>query len=169
MIVEGPAVVVPGDNIDTDVLYPGAYLNIDDPGEMRAHLFEGLDASLQDKLTPGCVLVVGDNFGTGSSREHVPLGMKAFEVSCVVGVSFARIFYRNCINLGLPVVVCPDAARAIGDGDEMRIDLDEGRITVGDQEFYIAPVPQFMRDMLSSGGLVQWGRAKLEGEVAGGG
>jgi 3-isopropylmalate/(R)-2-methylmalate dehydratase small subunit len=168
MIVEGPAVVVPGDNIDTDVLYPGAYLNIDDPREMKPHLFEGLDASLRDKLTPGCVVIVGENFGTGSSREHVPLGMKAFEVGCVVGVSFARIFYRNCFNLGLPAVVCPDAARAIGDGDEMRVDLNEGRIVAGDREFHIAPVPQFMRNMLSSGGLVEWGRARLEGELTGG-
>lgn len=162
MIVEGPAVVLTGDNIDTDVLYPGAYLNIDDPREMSAHLFEGIDASFQERLSPGCVLIVGANFGTGSSREHVPLAMKAFEVGCLIGVSFARIFYRNCINQGLPTVVCPDAAKTVGDGDELRIDLDAGRISVGERKFDTAPVPRFMRDMLSLGGLVQWGRARLE-------
>src|SRR5680860_626863 len=112
MIIEGTAVVVEGDNIDTDVLYPGSFLNIDDPDAMKPYLFEGLDPSIRDRLEPSCVLVVGDNFGSGSSREHVPLAMKAWGVGCVLGHSFARIFHRNCINLGLPVVTSPEAAAA---------------------------------------------------------
>jgi 3-isopropylmalate/(R)-2-methylmalate dehydratase small subunit len=158
VIIEGPAVLVEGDNIDTDVLYPGSFLNIDDPAAMKPYLFEGLDPSLRRRLTPSCVLVVGDNFGSGSSREHVPLAMKAWEVGCVLGRSFARIFHRNCINLGLPVVTSPDAAAAARAGSPVRIDTDEGVVEVSGASFDIAPIPAFMVEMIDSGGLVEWVR-----------
>jgi 3-isopropylmalate/(R)-2-methylmalate dehydratase small subunit len=152
---------VSGDNIDTDVLYPGPFLNIDDPMEMRKYLFQGLDPSLRQKLKPGCVLVVGSNFGAGSSREHVPLAMKAWEVGCILGASFARIFYRNCINQGLPAIVCPEAANAARDGSSIRVDLDAGVITVEGVDHKGIPIPPFMREMIEAGGLVPWGRARL--------
>ena len=110
MRVEGVALVVEGDNVDTDVMYPGAYLNVEDPDEMAQYLFEGFDPTLRERLVEGTILVVGSNFGIGSSREHVPLAMKGSGIRGVVGRSFARIFYRNCVNLGLAIVACPAAA-----------------------------------------------------------
>ena len=162
MIIEGTAVTVEGDNIDTDVLYPGSFLNIDDPDAMKPYLFEGLDPSIRDRLEPSCVLVVGDNFGSGSSREHVPLAMKAWGVGCVLGHSFARIFHRNCINLGLPVVTSPQAAAAAVSGQRIRIDTDAGAIEVSGERYEIAPLPEFMTEMIDSGGLVEWVRARLQ-------
>lgn len=162
MIIEGTAVVVEGDNIDTDVLYPGSFLNIDDPDAMKPYLFEGLDPTIRDRLEPSCVLVVGDNFGSGSSREHVPLAMKAWGVGCVLGHSFARIFHRNCINLGLPVVTSPRAAAAAVAGTRIHIDTDDGAIEVSGERYEIAPLPEFMTEMIDSGGLVEWVKARLE-------
>ena len=107
MTVEGRALVVHGDNVDTDVMYPGSFLNIEDPDEMATVLFEGFDPTLRERLVAGTILVVGANFGIGSSREHVPLAMKGERDHRVVGRSFARIFYRNCVNLGLAIVACP--------------------------------------------------------------
>ena len=163
MMIAGKAVVVPGNDVDTDVLYPGSFLNIDEPSEMKRHLFEGLDPRLRDDLEPGCVLVVGENFGSGSSREHVPLAMKASGVECVLGVSFARIFHRNCINLGLPVVVCPEAARAAAPGSKIAIDTEAGRVDVDGDGFDAPAIPPFMLEMMSSGGLVPWVRRRLDG------
>jgi 3-isopropylmalate/(R)-2-methylmalate dehydratase small subunit len=162
VIIEGTAVMVEGDNVDTDVLYPGSWLNIDDPDAMKPYLFEGLDPSIRDRLEPSCVLVVGDNFGSGSSREHVPLAMKAWGVGCVLGHSFARIFHRNCINLGLPVVTSPQAAAAAVSGQRIRIDTDAGAIEVSGERYEIAPLPEFMTEMIDSGGLVEWVRARLQ-------
>ena len=163
MIIEGKAVVIDKDNIDTDVLYPGTYLSIDDPEKMKPYLFEGLDPSLRDQLDGPTILVVGENFGAGSSREHVPHAMKASQIVCVVGKSFARIFHRNCLNLGLPIITQPDVAAAAKLGAEIRIDTDSGEIEVDGERFKTAPVPPFMRDMLSSGGLIPWARQKLAG------
>lgn len=161
MIVSGKAVPVPGTNIDTDVLYPGIYLNIDDPELMKPYLFEGLDPSLRDQLVGDTVLVVGENFGMGSSREHVPLAMKASGVRCVVGSSFARIFYRNCINLALPAITCPQAAQAAKPGSEISVDAAAGKVTVDGREFVAAPVPPFMLEMLERGGLIPWAQHNL--------
>ena len=161
MIVDGKAAIVSGDNIDTDVLYPGIYLNIDDPAQMKPYLFEGLDASLRDHLVGDTVLVVGDNFGMGSSREHVPLAMKAWGVRAVLGRSFARIFYRNCVNLGLPAIVCPEAAAAASPGAQISIDVAKGVVAVSDRHFQAAPTPAFMLEMLERGGLVPWAQNKL--------
>ena len=161
MIVSGKAVPVPGTNIDTDVLYPGIYLNIDDPELMKPYLFEGLDPSLLGQLSGDTVLVVGENFGMGSSREHVPLAMKAWGVRCVIGSSFARIFYRNCINLALPAITCPQAAQAAKPGSEISVDAAAGKVTVDGREFVAAPVPPFMLEMLERGGLIPWAQHNL--------
>jgi 3-isopropylmalate/(R)-2-methylmalate dehydratase small subunit len=161
VIVSGKAVVVPGANVDTDVLYPGIYLNIDDPELMKPYLFEGLDKSLQEQLVGDTVLVTGPNFGMGSSREHVPLAMKAWGVRCVLGSSFARIFYRNCINLALPAISCPEAAQAAGPGSDISIDAAAGKVVVDGQEFAAVPVPPFMLEMLERGGLIPWARHRL--------
>jgi 3-isopropylmalate/(R)-2-methylmalate dehydratase small subunit len=160
MRIAGTAVVIGEDNVDTDVLYPGTYLNVDDPEAMSAHLFEGLDPGLREQMAPDTILVVGENFGAGSSREHVPLAMKASGVTCLVGKSFARIFRRNCLNLGLPLVDCPDAVTAAGDGSQVEIDLDGGVVTVDGDAFEIAPMPDFMRRMVTSGGLIAWLRER---------
>jgi 3-isopropylmalate/(R)-2-methylmalate dehydratase small subunit len=161
MKIGGKAVVVPGTNVDTDVLYPGIYLNIDDPELMKPYLFEGLDPALRDQLVGDTVLVVGENFGMGSSREHVPLAMKASGVRCVIGSSFARIFYRNCINLALPAVSCPAAAEAAKPGSQISIDAAAGKVSVDGKEFTAAPVPPFMLEMLERGGLISWAQHKL--------
>ena len=160
MIIEGHGVVIPGDNVDTDVMYPGQYLNIEDPERMKSYLFEGYDPALREQLGDGAIIVTGRNFGIGSSREHVPLAMKAWGVRCVLGTSFARIFRRNCINLGLPVLECPDAAQAARPGSSVRIDTDTGEVIVDEQPFWAQPVPRFVRDLQNAGGLVHWARLR---------
>ena len=156
MLLAGRAVLISADNVDTDVLYPGSFLNIEDPELMSPHLFEGLDPALRAEMRPETILVVGENFGTGSSREHVPLAMKASGVSCLVGKSFARIFRRNCLNLGLPLVDCPEAVSRASTGAEMVVDFDGGVVAVDGSEFAIAPMPDFMRRMVDAGGLIPW-------------
>ena len=144
------------DNVDTDVLYPGVLPQHRGPRADGAHLFEGLDPALRDAMGPDTILVVGENFGTGSSREHVPLAMKASGVSCLVGESFARIFRRNCLNLGLPLVDCPDAVAHAATGACVEVDFDGGVVTVDGERFTSAPMPDFMREMLDAGGLIPW-------------
>jgi len=163
MNLEGRAVIVHGDDIDTDVLYPGQFLNVTDIAQMAQHLFEGLDPSLRDQLGGDTALVVGSNFGAGSSREHVPQAMAASGVRFVVGKSFARIFYRNCINLGLPVVIAPEAVPAAQSGSRLLLDLDAGTIEVDGAPIAIMPVPQFMREIFDAGGLVPWMRTQRGG------
>lgn len=158
MIVTGRAVRVPGDDVDTDVLYPGPFLNVQEPEQMKAHLFEGLDPALRDRLVGDTVLVVGENFGSGSSREHVPRAMQASGVRCLVGKSFARIFYRNCINLGLLALVSPDAAAAARDDASVEIDPGRGLIRVDGESFEARPVPPFILETIELGGLVEWAR-----------
>ena len=159
MIVSGRAVVIREDNVDTDVLYPGAYLNVTDVDEMTRYLFEGLDPSLRDELGGDTILVVGCNFGAGSSREHVPQAMRASGVRALVGESFARIFYRNCINLGLPAFLSADAAAAAKTGSTVEIDTG-GESTVDGTAFPTPPLPGFMLDLLERGGLEPWVRAQ---------
>ena len=159
--LEGRAVVIRQDNVDTDVLFPGQFLNITDVDKMVPHLFEGLDPTLRDQLQGPTALVVGSNFGAGSSREHVPQAMSASGIRFLVGKSFARIFYRNCINLGLPPVIAPEAVDAAQPGSHVEFDLDAGLVTVDGTPFEIAPVPDFMRDMFRAGGLVPWVRERL--------
>jgi 3-isopropylmalate/(R)-2-methylmalate dehydratase small subunit len=160
VIVEGHAVVVAGDDLDTDVMYPGAFLNIEDPAEMAAHLFEGYDPALRARLTGDTILVVGANFGIGSSREHVPQAMKANGIRGVVGRSFARIFYRNCVNLGLAAVACPDAVDAAVDGSRVAIDT-AGAVEVDGRRFAAPPAPPFLLELGAAGGLVEWTAARV--------
>jgi len=161
VIVEGRAVVIQGDDVDTDVMYPGAYLNIDDPEKMKPYLFEGFDPSLRDQLGEDAIIVTGRNFGIGSSREHVPQAMKAWGVRCVLGRSFARIFRRNCVNLGLPSVECAEAAEAAKADSRIRIDTDTGEVEVDGQRFQAAPIDPFVLELQDSGGLVPWAQEKL--------
>lgn len=156
MIVEGRAIVIPRDDVDTDVLYPGKYLNVLDTAEMAKYLFDGLDPSLREQLGGDTVLVAWSNFGTGSSRENVPLAMKAAGIRCVLARSFARIFHRNCINLGLPAIASPDAVAAAKPGSQIRVELETGTITVDGASYEARPLPPFMLALLSAGGLVPW-------------
>ncbi len=156
MKLQGRAVVIRQDNVDTDVLYPGAYLNVTDVEKMTEYLFEGLDPALRDELGGETALVVGSNFGAGSSREHVPQAMSASGIRFLVGKSFARIFYRNCINLGLPVVIAPDAVGAASPGSALELDLEGGVVAVDGRVFAVTPVPAFLQEMFAAGGLVPW-------------
>jgi 3-isopropylmalate/(R)-2-methylmalate dehydratase small subunit len=162
VIVTGRAVVIRQNDVDTDVLYPGAYLNITEVEEMKPYLFEGLDPSLRDQLGGDTILVVGSNFGSGSSREHVPQAMRAWGVRALVGESFARIFYRNCINLGLPAFWNGQAAAAAEPGSAIEIDT-AGTITVDGTVFETPALPSFMQDLLERGGLEDWVRAQVAG------
>lgn len=156
MIVEGRAVVIAGDDVDTDVMYPGQYLNLDDPEEMKPYLFEGYDPSIRTELGRDAIIVTGRNFGIGSSREHVPLALKAWGVQAVVGHSFARIFRRNCVNLGLPVLEAPAAAAAARRGSRIRIDTETGEIAVDGSRYEAAAVAPLVGELQASGGLVPW-------------
>jgi len=156
VIVEGVAVVIPGDDVDTDVMYPGAFLNIEDPEQMKDHLFDGYDPSLRDLLGPDAIVVTGRNFGLGSSREHVVQALKAWGVPALVGESYARIFRRNCVNLGLPIFEAPDAARAAKPGSRIRIDTDGGEIDVDGSTFPAPAVPAIVAEVRAAGGLIPW-------------
>ncbi len=159
MIVEGTAVLVPGDDLDTDVMYPGAFLNVEDPVEMAPHLFEGYDPALRERLGEGSILVVGANFGIGSSREHVPQAMKANGVRGVVGGSFARIFFRNCVNLGLAISACPEAAAAARDGSHVVIDTS-GAVEVDGIRHPAPPAAALLLE-IGETGLVEWTAQRL--------
>lgn len=161
MILRGRAVVIPEANVDTDVLFPGEFLNVQDPEKMKEHLFEGYDPALREQLDGDTVLLTGENFGAGSSREHCPLAMKHSGIRCVVGKSFARIFFRNCVNLGLPILACPGAAQAGRPGSIVRVDTDSGEIEVDGQRFQAEPLHDFMHGLVAAGGLVPWTREQL--------
>jgi 3-isopropylmalate/(R)-2-methylmalate dehydratase small subunit len=161
MTIEGVALVVPGDDLDTDVMYPGAYLNVEDPELMAQHLFEGFDPTLRERLADGTILVVGANFGIGSSREHVPLAMKGSGVRGVVGRSFARIFHRNCVNLGLAIAACPAAVDAALDGSRIAID-PAGAVVVDGVAFEAPAAAPLVRELGAAGGLVAWTASRLE-------
>lgn len=165
MIVEGKAVVIPEDDVDTDVMYPGAQLNIEDPEQMKQYLFEGYDPSLREQLGGDAVIVTGANFGIGSSREHVPQAMKAWGVRCVLGKSFARIFRRNCVNLGLPIVTCPEAADAAAPGSQVRVDTDTGEVEVDGRTFQAGAIDPFTLELVGEGGLIPWARRRVREEA----
>lgn len=165
MIVEGRAIVIGEANVDTDVLFPGEYLNVDDPEKMKEHLFEGYDPALREQLDGDTVLAVGENFGAGSSREHVPLAMKHSGIRCVVGKSFARIFFRNCVNLGLPIVACAGAVDAARPGSRIRLDTDTGDVDVDGTAFRAAPLPELVQTLVAAGGLVPWASGRLAEEA----
>jgi 3-isopropylmalate/(R)-2-methylmalate dehydratase small subunit len=152
-----------GRDIDTDVIIPARYLNTSDPAELAKHCMEDLDAGFVGKVEPGDILVAEENFGCGSSREHAPISIKAAGVSVVIAKSFARIFYRNAINTGLPIMEAPDAVDAISDGDQVTVDADTGLITneTTGQSFSAQPFPPFVKNIIESGGLVEATKAKL--------
>ncbi|MBP3249646.1 MAG: 3-isopropylmalate dehydratase small subunit [Ruminococcus sp.] len=146
-----------GDNVDTDVIIPARYLNSSDPKELAAHCMEDLDSTFASRVEPGTIIAAGLNFGCGSSREHAPIAIKASGVSLVIAKSFARIFYRNAINIGLAIVECPEAAQAIEEGHRVEADMDSGIIrdlTTG-QEFSAEPFPEFVQRIIENGGLIQ--------------
>ncbi len=154
-----------GDNVDTDQIIPARYLNTTDPAELAAHCMEDADPEFPGKVRPGDILVAGRNFGCGSSREQAPLSLKAAGVAGVVAASFARIFYRNAINIGLPIVECPEAAGAVAQGDRITVDLDAGVLRAGEASFRVTPFPEFMQRIIAAGGLVPYTRQKLAKEV----
>ena len=151
--------VIDQDDVDTDVMYPGQFIGILDDEEMAKHLFEGLDPTLRDQLVGDTILVAGFNFGTGSSRENVPAAMRAAGIRCVVAKSFARIFHRNCINLGVPAIPCPEAVDAARPGSRIRIEIENGAIDVDGHVFRATALPPFMVELLNAGGLAPWIRS----------
>jgi len=156
-----------GNNINTDNIIPARYLNTSDPKELAKHCMEGVDMEFVRKLSRSSVIgdciVAGKNFGCGSSREHAPLAIKGAGVSCVIAESFARIFYRNAINIGLPILESKRASRRIDSGDEILIDLSKGKITnLSKKENYkVQPFPEFLQKIISAGGLMKYAKEKL--------
>ena len=145
-----------GNDVDTDVIIPARYLNTTSHSELASHCMEDIDPTFVKNVQPGDIIVAGDNFGCGSSREHAPIAIKASGVSLVIANSFARIFYRNSINIGLPIWECPEAAAEIAAGDEVRADLDEGTITdvTTGKTFKARPFPPFIQNIIEAGGLI---------------
>ncbi len=153
-----------GDNVDTDVIIPARYLNTSDPKELALHCMEDLDKDFVKKVQFGDIMVAGKNFGCGSSREHAPIAIKASGISCVIAETFARIFYRNAINIGLPIMECPEAARDIEDGDMVSVDMQTGVITnITKNKSYIGtPFPGFMQDIMEANGLINYVKERVE-------
>lgn len=147
-----------GDNVDTDVIIPARYLNSSDPKELATHCMEDIDASFIKNVKEGDIIVANKNFGCGSSREHAPIAIKAAGVSCVIAETFARIFYRNAINIGLPIIECPEAAKAINNGDEVKVDFDSGIITdvTTGASFKGQAFPPFMQKIIDAEGLINY-------------
>jgi 3-isopropylmalate/(R)-2-methylmalate dehydratase small subunit len=145
-----------GDNVDTDVIIPARHLNTQDHKELASHCMEDIDKEFVNKVKEGDIMVAGDNFGCGSSREHAPIAIKASGISCVIATTFARIFYRNSINIGLPILECKEASEKIEAGDEVSVDFNTGVITnVTKGETYQAlPFPEFIKDIMAKGGLM---------------
>ncbi len=146
-----------GDNVDTDVIIPARYLNTINEKELASHCMEDLDSTFVTRVKEGDIMVAGFNFGCGSSREHAPISIKASGVSCVIAKSFARIFYRNAINIGLPILECPEAAEAIADGEQVKVNLVDATITVlgSGKTFQATEFPAFVREIISAGGLIK--------------
>jgi 3-isopropylmalate/(R)-2-methylmalate dehydratase small subunit len=151
-----------GRDVDTDVIIPARYLNTSEPAELAKHCMEDIDADFVSKVQPGDIIVAGENFGCGSSREHAPIAIKAAGVSVVIASSFARIFYRNAINTGLPIMESPEAAGAIKDGDRVSVDADTGAITdiTTGETFHAQPFPDFIKGIIEQGGLIESIRSK---------
>ncbi|MGB9837483.1 3-isopropylmalate dehydratase small subunit [Methanothermobacter sp.] len=150
------------DDVDTDIIIPGRYLVMRDPEKLREHVMEGLDPEFPSKVRPGDFIVAGKNFGCGSSREHAPLALKGAGIAAVIAESFARIFYRNAINVGIPLLEAPGITEKLNEGDEIEVDLERGVIIRGDEEFPFKRLPEFMVEILESGGLIPYLRKKGE-------
>lgn len=156
-----------GENVDTDVIIPARHLNTSEPAELAKHCMEDIDKDFVDKVGPGDVIVAGKNFGCGSSREHAPIAIKASGIQCVIAPSFARIFYRNSFNTGLPILECEEAALDIRAGDEVSIDFASGQIkneTTG-KTYQAQPFPAFIQKIIESGGLVGYVKESIQNEI----
>jgi 3-isopropylmalate/(R)-2-methylmalate dehydratase small subunit len=155
-----------GDNIDTDVIIPARHLNMNTAEELARHCMEGLDATFTSQVQAGDIIVAGQNFGCGSSREHAPLAIKGAKVSCIVAGSFARIFYRNAINIGLPIVECPEAVAGTEKGHRLEVDLTTGEVrnlSTG-KAYRSKPYPPFMMELINAGGLIPYTRQRIAKE-----
>jgi len=154
-----------GSNINTDVIIPARYLNVSEPGELAKHCMEGIDPEFTTKVKLGDIIVATTNFGCGSSREHAPLAIKACGISCVIAQSFARIFFRNAINIGLPLLECAEAVNETEVGDILEVDLSSGEIKniFKGKKFTANPYPEFMMGIIASGGLIEYTKHRLQG------
>ena len=179
MIIEGFVHVI-GDDVDTDVIIPGSYLALTDPKEVAKHVFERVEPEFRSRVRPGDVLVAGKNFGSGSSREQAVWGLIGLGISAVIAKSYARIFYRNAINAGLPIFISRDVVDYVNSlinsggvsyvGDfikstnlRIRINADNGVVTIGDRQFAVPPMPSFIQEIIRSGGVIEWARKQLRG------
>ena len=156
-----------GDHVDTDVIIPARHLNTQSHQELASHCMEDIDKDFIGKVKPGDIMVAGVNFGCGSSREHAPIAIRASGISCVIAASFARIFYRNAINIGFPILECPEAVKGIKKGDEVQVDADTGVITnlTTGKIFQATPFPAFINRIIEQGGLLPYLVAKEKGEI----
>jgi 3-isopropylmalate/(R)-2-methylmalate dehydratase small subunit len=152
-----------GDNVDTDVIIPARYLNTSDAKELASHCMEDIDATFVKNVKQGDIIVADKNFGCGSSREHAPLSIKTAGISCVIASTFARIFYRNSINIGLPILECPEAVAGINAGDDVEVDFDTGTIVnlASGKTFKASPFPPFMQEIIKADGLINQLRERL--------
>lgn len=157
-----------GDDIDTDAIIPARYLNTSDPKELSKHVMEDADKEFPNKVKAGDLIVAGKNFGCGSSREHAPIAIKEAGIQAVIAKSFARIFYRNSFNIGLPIFESEEASEKIKEGDIVEIDADSGVIkNISKGEQYAAkPIPPFMQELIAAGGLIEWTKKKIKGAAA---
>ncbi len=162
MIAEG-SVFKYGDNVDTDVIIPARYLNSSDPKELAKYCMEDIDKDFTSKVAEGDIIVADKNFGCGSSREHAPIAIKASGISCVIASTFARIFYRNAINIGLPILECDEAAKKIEKGDRVKIDFTTGNIEniTKNETYHAEPFPEFMQQIMAADGLINQTKEKL--------
>ena len=152
-----------GANVDTDVIIPARYLNVSDPNELAQHCMEDIDSEFVNRVQPGDIIVAEANFGCGSSREHAPISIKASGVGCVIAKSFARIFYRNALNIGLPILECEQAADEAEAGDTLEVELSTGEIrnSASGKVYKAKPYPDFMLELISSGGLIEYTRQRI--------
>lgn len=157
-----------GANVDTDAIIPARYLNVSDPDELARHSMEGLDLQFLERVRPGDFILAETNFGCGSSREHAALAIKASGISCVIAKSFARIFFRNAINIGLPILECEEAVEGTHSGDALEVELETGEIknTTRGKTFHAKPYPEFMLELIAAGGLIEHTKSKLKARGA---
>jgi 3-isopropylmalate/(R)-2-methylmalate dehydratase small subunit len=157
-----------GANVDTDAIIPARYLNVSDPDELARHSMEGIDVHFLERVRPGDFIVAETNFGCGSSREHAALAIKASGISCVIAKSFARIFFRNAINIGLPILECEEAVEGTHSGDVLEVELETGEInnTTGGRTSHAKPYPEFMLELIEAGGLIEHTKRKLKANGA---
>lgn len=153
-----------GSDIDTDAIIPARYLNTSDPVELAKHCMEDADKDFAKKIKKGDIIVADKNFGCGSSREHAPISIKACGISCVIAKSFARIFYRNAFNIGLPILESPEASEKIKQGDEIEVDIEKGiiRNLTKKKDYKVNPIPAFMQELINAGGLMEWTKNRIQ-------